>query len=130
MSHRVRPVAEHPVLEGLDDGFEIEDELYLFRPFEDDVTPRLRSDYRFEAENFYSAANVVERGKMFSNEGWSHPAGSNLIAWTHRHRQSPIVYIECGDGPKAYDDPALQRLIANAIRWVAAEAKTGRTGKD
>jgi type 1 glutamine amidotransferase len=130
VSHRVRPVADHPVLAGLDDGFAIEDELYLFCPFEDDVTPLLRSDFGFTAENFYSAANVVQRGKMFSNEGWSHPAGSDLIAWTHRHRGSPIVYIACGDGPNAYGNPALQRLVANAIRWVAADAKLGRAPKD
>jgi type 1 glutamine amidotransferase len=118
--HRVRPVVEHPVLEGLEHGFEVEDELYLFCPFEDDLTPLLRSDYEFTDSKFYSAALAV-KGEMLSREGWSHPAGSNLIAWTHRYRSSPIVYIACGDGPSAYQNPALQRLIANAIRWVARE---------
>lgn len=119
VSHRVRPVAEHPVLEGLGDGFTIEDELYLFSPFEDDVEPLLRSEHEFTDANFYSATLAVRDGKMFSNEGWSHPPGSNLIAWTHRYRNSPIVYIACGDGPKAYANPALQTLIANAIRFVS-----------
>ena len=100
--------------------FEIEDELYLFRPFESDLTPLLRSDYEFVDQNFYSPANVVRKGEMFSREGWSHPPGSNWIAWTHRYRNSPIVYIACGDSPKAYANPALQRLIANAIRWVSS----------
>jgi type 1 glutamine amidotransferase len=121
VQHRVQPVGDHPILEGLEDGFEIEDELYLICPFEEDVTPLLRSDYEFTDSNFYSAGLVVREGKMFSNEGWSHPPGSNLIAWTHRYKQSPIVYIACGDSPAAYANPGLRRLIANAIRWVASD---------
>jgi type 1 glutamine amidotransferase len=123
VTHRVRAeLPDHPVLEGLAGGFEIEDELYLFHVFEDDVTPLLRSDARFSDDEFYSAALALE-GRMFSNEGWSHPPGSNLIAWTRRHRNSAIVYIACGDGPAAYQNPALRTLIGNAIRWVAEEAR-------
>jgi hypothetical protein len=33
------------------------------------------------------------------------------------------VYLALGDGPTAYENPAFRRLIGNAIRWVAAEAK-------
>jgi hypothetical protein len=29
------------------------------------------------------------------------------------------VYIACGDGPTAYENPSLRRLIGNALRWVA-----------
>ena len=86
------------------------------------VTPLLRSDHRFADDEFYSAELAVQ-GKMFSREGWSHPPGTDLIAWTHRYRNSPIVYIACGDDPKAYVNPGLRRLLANAIRWVAAEAR-------
>jgi len=123
VTHGVSAVApDHPVLEGLSGGFEIEDELYLLHVFEDDVTPLLRSDARFTDDEFYSAALALQ-GKMFSNEDWSHPPGSNLIAWTRRHRNSTIVYIACGDGPAAYENPALRTLIGNAIRWVAREAR-------
>lgn len=117
--HRVRPTIAHPVTEGLEAGFEIEDELYLFCPFEDDVTPLLRSDFTFSEEHFYSPVQVVRHGRMNSREGWSHPRGSDLIAWTHRHRNSQIVYVACGDGPSAYANPALRRLIRNAIGFVA-----------
>lgn len=109
------------MLEGLERGFEIDDEVYLCPVNEGTVTPLLRSDYAFVDENFYSASLAVA-GKMFSREGWSHLPGSNLIAWSHRARNSPIVYIGCGDGPSAYANPGLQRLIGNAIRWVATEA--------
>ena len=126
--HRVMPVGPHPVLEGLEDGFEIEDELYLFCPFESDILPLLRSDYRFEAENFYSAAQAVVHGRMFSNEGWSHPSGSDLIAWTHRYRNSPVVTIVSGDGPSAYASPHFRRLLDNAIHWVAGSVSPPRPG--
>ena len=119
VKHTVHAAApDHPVLAGIEDGFEIEDELYLFRAFEDSVTPLLTSSFSFEDSEFHSAALAI-RGQMFSNEGWSHPPGTNLVAWTHRYRNSPIVYIACGDGPVAYANPALRSLIGNAIRWVS-----------
>ncbi len=122
VKHRLRCVADgHPVTEGLEQGFEIEDELYLCPIDEQRLTPLLRSDHDFVDSNFYSA-DLAVRGEMFSRQGWSHPRGSNLIAWTHRYRNSPIVYIACGDGPDAYRNPDLRRLIANAIRYVADPA--------
>ena len=118
--HRVTAVdPKHPVLAGLEDGFELEDELYLCPIFEDDVVPLLRSDHAFVDSGFYSAALALE-GKMFSNEGWSHPPGSNLVGWAQRRGRSPIVTLTCGDGPAAYENPAFRRLVANAIRWVAS----------
>lgn len=121
VKHRLSPVdSSHPVLAGLEDGFEIEDELYLCPIFEDDVTPLLRSDYSFDEANFYSAAQALE-GRMFSNEGWSHPPGSNLAAWCKRAGNSPVVTILCGDSKNAYENPGFQRLVENAIRWVASD---------
>jgi type 1 glutamine amidotransferase len=123
VKHRVSRIAQgHPVLDGLDDGFEIEDELYLMPIDEASLTPLLRSDHNFIDTGFYSAELAVA-GTMFSREGWSHPPGTNWIAWTHRYRNSPIVYIACGDGPPAYANPSLRRLIGNAIRWVSRQAR-------
>ena len=120
--HRVSVVApEHPVVAGVEDGFEIEDELYLCPVFEDDVVPLLRSDAAFEEREFFSASLAI-RGKMFSREGWSHPAGSNLVGWARRQGRSPIVTLLLGDGPSAYEHPAFRRLVGNAIRWVASDA--------
>jgi type 1 glutamine amidotransferase len=122
VTHRVSVVADHPVVEGLDESFEIEDELYLCPIFEDDVEPLLRSDATFEADEFLSSGQAIT-GKMFSREGWSHPPGSNLVGWTKRYGRSPIVYLALGDGPSAYEHPAFRKLVGNAIRWVSAEAK-------
>ena len=121
VTHRVSVVAkEHPVTAGVRDGFEITDELYLAEVFEDDLFPLLRSDYAFEADNFYSASLAL-RGQMFSNEGWSHPPGSNLVAWARREGRSPLVYFAAGDNPAAYENPAFRTVLGDAIRWVASE---------
>ena len=120
VTHTVSVVGEHPVTAGLPEKFEITDELYLAEVFNDDVDPLLTSDYDFSQENFYSATAAVRDGKMFSNEGWSHPRGSNLIGWTKTYGASRIVYLQCGDDPVAYANPHLRKLIANAISWVSA----------
>lgn len=110
----------HPIAEGLPSSFELTDELYLFEVFDDLVTPLLRSGHAFVLENFYSAALAVA-GEMFSNEGWSHPPGSNLVGWTKRARNARLAYLQPGDGPATYADPHYRRLIENAIRWAAGD---------
>jgi type 1 glutamine amidotransferase len=119
VTHTISAAAPHPILQGVPEQFQITDELYLFEVFDDSVEPLLVSDYAFESQNFYSATAVVEQGKMFSNEGWSHPAGSNLIGWTKTYGGSRIVYLQCGDDPVAYANPHLQTLSRNAIAWVS-----------
>ena len=60
-------------------------------------------------------------GEMYSREGWQHPPGSSLVGWVKHYRNSPIVYIQGGDDPEAYANPQFQRLLHNAVRWVASE---------
>ncbi len=119
VTHQVRVLADHPVTRGVPETFEITDELYLYEVFETDVTPLLASDYAFTRENFYSAANVVLRGKMHDNSDWDHPPGSSLIGWTREVGASRIVYLQCGDDPKAYANTHFRQLIGNAIDWVS-----------
>lgn len=119
----------HPVLAGLPPRFDLMDELYLFEVFADTTTPLLRSTRRFVRENFYSAAQAVS-GKMFSNEGWAHDEGSDIVGWVKRARQSPLVYLQPGDGPTTYADANYRRLIANAIRWVASPEARSWAGND
>ena len=123
IEHRVHKLRDHPVTAGIPPSFPITDELYLYEVFEDDVEPLLASDYAFTRDNFYSAARVVGKGtanaRMFDNEGWDHPDGSNLIGWTRTPGSSRLVYLQCGDGPTAYANECFRRLIVNAIDWVA-----------
>lgn len=114
---------DHPVTAGIPQSFPMKDELYLCEIFEAEVTPLLRSDASFTRDAFYSATAAIE-GRMYSNEGWEHPDGSNLIGWVKRARRSPLVYLQPGDDQVTYQNPVYKQLVENAIRWVAsAEAK-------
>jgi hypothetical protein len=108
----------HPVLEGLDDGFEITDELYLKSPcFENDVVPLLRSDYPFVSDNF----TPPPLAPADEQAAWAHPPGSNLVAWINVAGNSPVVASDLGDGPLAFGNPGFRRFLSNALRWVASE---------
>lgn len=113
--------ADHPICAGLDTTFQITDELYLFPVFVDEVTPLMRSRHSFVDSNFYSADRAI-RGDRNSSDGWSHPPGSDLVAWTKTVGASPIAYIQFGDGPQTYADENYRRVLANAIRWAATTA--------
>lgn len=121
VEHTLTVQVEHPVTEGLPDRFTMTDELYLCPVFDGEVIPLLRSDYSFEQDNFYSAARAVA-GEMYSSEGWSHPPGSNCVAWCKAYAASPIVYIQGGDDARALRDPNFRQLVHNAMRWVSSES--------
>ncbi len=120
VTHRVEVVdPDHPITEGLGGGFEITDELYLAPVFEDSVEPLLRSTHRFVADGFYSA-DLAIRGTRNSNEGWTHPPGSDLVGWAKHAGRSPVAYLQFGDGPATYADPSYRRVLANAVAWAAS----------
>lgn len=113
----VRPQGSHPVLDGLDEGFEITDELYLKTSgFEANVVPLLRGDYDFVVDNFSPPPLAAPDEQA----AWDHPPGSNLLVWANACGRSPIVVSELGDGPLAYENPAYRRLVGNALRWLAS----------
>jgi len=120
VAHTVSVVNEHPVTDGVPDTFEMTDELYLCPLFEDDVIPLLRSNYEFQAGNFYSSNKAVA-GEMFTREGWSHPKGSNMVGWVKRYGASPIVYLQGGDDSVAMGNAHFRTLLHNAIRWVSSD---------
>ncbi len=120
-THRLTPVdPSHPVVAGLEAGFEISDELYLRTPLakSPDIVPLLKSDYAFTRANF----NPPPLAPKSEQDGWDHPDGDNTIVWAKRTRNSPVVASEAGDGPAAYNNPAFRRLLDNAIKWVASDA--------
>lgn len=119
VTYTAQVAASHPVTEGLPHGFPMRDELYLSEVFADEVTPLLTADHSFTAANFHSATHAIE-GRMFSNEGWAHPEGSNLIGWVKRAENSPLVYLQPGDDAATYGNPHYRRLVENAIRWTAS----------
>jgi hypothetical protein len=120
---RVRPATPgHPVLAGIDPaGFEITDELYLkTRGFEREVVPLLRADYAFVQANFTAPPLAPPEERA----AWTHPEGSDLVAWANACGASPVVAIELGDGPLAYANSSFRTLVGNALHWSAsAEAR-------
>lgn len=111
---------DHPICAGLEPTFEITDELYLYPVLEDDVVPLMRSTFDFIDEHFYSA-DLAIRGTRNSNDGWSHPAGSDLVAWVKHAANSPVAYVQFADGPVTYADANFRRVLDNAIGWAASD---------
>ena len=121
------PVGTHPVLMGLEAGFELTDELYLKgAAFEEHVLPLLRADYDFVAENSTPPplASAEEQAQ------WSHAPGSNLVAWANRCEASPVIASDLGDSPNAYDNDGLResRVPAPARQRPALGGLRGSTG--
>lgn len=119
VEQRVTPVADHPVVEGLEAGFTITDELYLAEIRENLVMPLLVTDAELTDRTLWSTWNAV-LGKRDTNDGWEHPAGSGVVAWVRVHPRSRIVYLQFGDSAAAFANPAYRRLLANALDWVSA----------
>lgn len=120
VSHTLSVETQHPVTSGLPTRFTLTDEVYLGHVFTDDIIPLLSSDYDYVEDSFYSAQEAVQ-GRLHSRENWKHAKGSRLIAWARRQGSSPIIYLQCGDGPKTYADANFRHLLANAIRWVGSD---------
>jgi type 1 glutamine amidotransferase len=122
VKHRVRVVADHPITAGVDREFEIEDELYLTDVDEAGKIPLLRSSFDFDPQAFNSAHEAAVNDRLFARYPWKRPHGSNLIAWLKRAGNSPVVYIQCGDGPAAYANPSLRAVLANTVAWITSAA--------
>jgi type 1 glutamine amidotransferase len=121
VTHRVhveRP--DHPVCEGLPSSFELTDEVFLYTTFDGSLTPLLRSAHEFVDRNFWSSARAVA-GFRYDREGWSHPQGSDLIGWVKSYTNSPIVYLQPGDGATTYADANYRRMLTNAMRWAGSD---------
>jgi type 1 glutamine amidotransferase len=125
VTHTVEVVdPDHPIVDGLPAWFEITDEVYLSPVFVESVVPVLRSPHRFTEDEFFSAGLAI-RGRRNCAEGWSHPPGSDLVVWVKHAGNSPVAYIQFGDGPDTYADPNYRKVLANAVRWAAStEAHT------
>ena len=120
VSYQAEVVGEHPVTRGLPAEFPVTDELYLCQIDEAAAHPLIRARHEFVRDNFYSAAQAVA-GELFSNKGWDHPEGSNLVAWWRQVSNAPLVYCQFGDGPETYTNPHVQRVLVNALRFTSGE---------
>ncbi len=120
VTHTVEVLApEHPVCAGLGESFTLTDELYCFPVLTGDVTPLMRTTFDTSDASRFFSADLAIRGQRESNDGWTHPPGSDLVAWARQAGASRVVYLQFGDGPVTYADPSFRRALANAIDWAA-----------
>ncbi|MEM9033024.1 MAG: ThuA domain-containing protein [Actinomycetota bacterium] len=124
VKHRIRAVADHPVTAGAaelaPDGFELEDELYLWPVLEDSVTPLFRSDADFRAAAYQAAGEAIGAPSTAPGE-WTHPDGSDLVGWVKTAGRSPLVYLQFGHGPATWVDPVFRRVVGDAITWLTSD---------
>jgi len=92
--------SEHPVAAGLPSEIEVLDEWYNFQS----QPPDDASIIAVIDENSY------EGGAM----GEFHP-----IVWAREYSGGRSVYIGLGHQPELFDNPLLERLLGNAVAWVA-----------
>lgn len=85
----------HPITSGLRD-FDIYDEAYKNVGISPDVHVLLRTDYA---------------------------DSDRVIAWTHRYKNSRIVYLQPGHGPQAFSHPIFEALVRRSLLWT-----TGKLG--
>ena len=110
---------DHPICSGLPPTFDITDELYCFPVDEANVTPVMRTTHPMTAEGFHSA-DLAVRGQRNASDGWTHPDGSSLVAWTRNVGAGHLAYLQFGDGPATYADVNFRRIVHNALAWAAA----------
>lgn len=89
----VRPVAKHPVLEGVG-AMRLDDETYKGMW----ISPRSR--VLLETDN---------------------PTSDKAVAWISPYDKSRVVVIQLGHGPKTHRDPVYRKLVRNAILWAAGK---------
>jgi uncharacterized protein len=119
--HVVLAQPDHPICQGVQDGFELTDERYLVPILEEGLTPLMRTDAPMTDDHFYSAALAVKK-RYNDRTGWHHPPTSPVLGWVKTAARSPVAYLQPGHGPTAYANPNYRRLVANAIRWAASPA--------
>lgn len=116
VTYRAMPVGAHPVTAGLEDGFELTDELYLFDLLED-VVPLLRAETDFDPARFHSARNALE-GRMWAADAWTPPRGTDLLAWTRVSGRSRTLTLQCGNDGQTFRNASFRKLMQNSVNWL------------
>jgi len=93
---------DHPVMKGVPQSFEIEDELYYVNAEAEKLPPGTAP-----IEVLAETSPSVKFGKP-------HPA-----VWITQHPSARIAGIAMGHDERVHDLPAFKTLLANAVRWAA-----------
>ena len=121
VTHRIEILdPTHPICAGLGSGFELTDELYCYPVLTGRVIALMRTTYPVNDPSLFSSADLAIRGQRSANHGWTHPPGSDLVGWVKHAGNSPVAYLQFGDGPQTYADPHFRTVLGNAIGWAAS----------
>ena len=71
----------------------------------------------FSLTDAYYGNIFISRG-VHSLLGSAHPRIAKTIAWTHRYKNSKVVYLMPGFTEKAYQNPSYRKFITNSIGYV------------
>ncbi len=74
------------------------------------------SDFTILDETYKNSFPVEDVHVLLTTE---HESSDRVIGWTHKYEKSPIVYIQLGHGPSAYNNRHFRLLLENSIRWLA-----------
>src|SRR5947208_929332 len=85
-------------------GLDLVDETYLCPVFEQDVTPLLLTDAPIDDTVHYSTVEGAAGRLGSRGDGWHHPPGSSLAAWTKPAGRGRLVYIQPGDTGRTLGD--------------------------
>lgn len=126
-SYQARRIGDHPVLRDVPDSFEFDDEPYRFELFDDGIVPLIERSEPIDGALFQCATDAIRRTTPPTNEAVADDR--RLIGWARAAENSPVVYLQPGDGPQTYAHPVFRTLLGNALRWVASpEAKAWAGG--
>ena len=110
----------HPVCAGVEEGFDIVDEIYLNPVLEDEIVPLLRTDFDMTAESFYSGQHAIQGG-CYDREGPGAPTGKRARRLGEDSRSQPDRLPPVGTRPgRLREGMGFRRLLANSIAWVAS----------
>jgi uncharacterized protein len=82
---------QHPVTQGVSD-FDTHDETYKLFDVAEEVHPLLTTE---------------------------EPLSNKVIAWAKTYEGARVVYMQCGHDHFAYEKPAYQQILRQAIQWTA-----------
>jgi uncharacterized protein len=97
---------DHPIMKGVPETFEVEDELYYMNAEAEKIPPGT------------APIDVLAETSPSVKFGKPHPA-----VWTTTHQAARIVGITLGHDERSHDHPAFKTLLANAVRWATPQRR-------
>ncbi len=80
---------------------------------------RFTKDFTIADGETYKGVEILPEVKPLLTV--DNPENDKVCGWVYAYGKSPVVYIQPGHGPSAYENPGYRRLVAQAIRWVAGQ---------